>query len=55
MTATWAQFVLLGVALPLQLLLLPLNARRKWLTPGELRFWAVTVFLIVELCYLIVS
>ena len=54
MSASWVQFVLLGAALPLQLLLIPLNARTGWLTPGELRFWAVAFFVVVELCYLTV-
>jgi hypothetical protein len=54
MTATWVQFALLAAALPLQLLLVPLNARTRWLTPGELRFWAVAFFVVVELCYLTV-
>jgi hypothetical protein len=54
MSATWVQFAVLGATLPLQLLLVPLNARTKWLTPGELRFWAVALFVIGELCYLTV-
>ena len=36
MSATWVQFGLLAAALPLQLLLIPLNARKGWFTPGEL-------------------
>lgn len=36
------------VSLPLQLALLPFNRRRQWFTPGELRFWAVAVFVVVE-------
>ena len=55
MSATWVQFGLLAVALPLQLLLIPLNARKGWFTPGELRFWAIALFVVVELCYLTVS
>ncbi len=40
------------VALPLQLALIPLNRRREWLSPGELRFWAVAIFVTVEVVFL---
>jgi hypothetical protein len=44
--------LLLLAALPLQLGLAVLNGRTGWLTPGELRFWGVAVFVFVELAYL---
>jgi len=40
------------VALPFQLALIPLNRRREWLTSGELRFWAVAVFVAGEIVFL---
>ncbi len=43
------QLLLLLLALPLQLALVPLNARTRWLTVGELRFWTVAIFVAVEL------
>lgn len=45
--------VVLLLALPLQLGLALLNSRTAFFTPGELRFWGVAVFLIVEIAYLI--
>ena len=45
--------VLLLLASPLQLGLAALNGRRHWFTPGELRFWAVAVFVILEIVYLV--
>jgi hypothetical protein len=53
--ALWAQLLVLCIALPLQLALVPLNARTRWLTPGELRFWSVSIFICVEFGYLIIS
>jgi hypothetical protein len=29
-----------------------LNARTRWLTPGELRFWSVAIFIAAEMFYL---
>lgn len=49
------QLAILVAALPLQLALVPINARTRWLTPGELRFWSVAVFVLVEIVYLAVS
>ncbi len=46
------QLAVLGAALPLQLALIPLNARTRWLTAGELRFWSVTVFIAIEFVHL---
>ena len=47
-----AQMLVLLVSLPFQLALVPLNARKLWFTPGELRFWAVAIFVIVEVIYI---
>jgi hypothetical protein len=49
------QFAILVAALPLQLALVPINARKGWLTPGELRFWCVAIFVLVEIIYLAVT
>ncbi|MEA2781705.1 MAG: hypothetical protein QOK29_3249 [Rhodospirillaceae bacterium] len=49
------QLVVLAIALPFQLALVPFNARTRWLTPGELRFWTVSIFVFAEICYLIAS
>jgi hypothetical protein len=54
-TSLLPQFLILCIALPLQLALVPVNARTRWLTPGELRFWSVSIFVCVELAYLIAS
>ena len=56
MTATspWMQLVLLLAALPAQLGLVALNARTRWLTPGELRFWGVAAFVFVEIAYIVI-
>ena len=40
------QILVLLAALPVQLALIPLNARTGWLTPGELRFWTVAIFVV---------
>ena len=45
--------VALLVALPLQLGLAVINGRTGFFTPGELRFWGVALFLIVEIAYLV--
>jgi hypothetical protein len=47
-----AQLLVLAASLPLQLLLVPTNQRRRYFTPGELRFWSVAIFIIVEIIYL---
>jgi hypothetical protein len=52
-TTPLAHVLLLLLATPLQLGLAVLNGRRQWFTPGELRFWAVAVFIILEIAYLI--
>lgn len=46
------QILVLLAALPVQLALIPLNARTRWLTPGELRFWTIAAFVIFEVGYL---
>jgi hypothetical protein len=52
-TAPLAHLILLILALPLQFGLAALNGRTLWFTPGELRFWGVAVFLILEIAYLV--
>lgn len=52
-TTPLAHVLLLLLASPLQLSLAVLNGRRQWFTPGELRFWAVAVFVILEIIYLV--
>lgn len=49
------QVMILGIALPLQLALVPFNVAKRWLTPGELRFWTIAVFILIELIYLVIS
>ncbi|MFO1060127.1 MAG: hypothetical protein U1E53_24555 [Dongiaceae bacterium] len=51
-TTPLAHLALLLLALPLQAGLVLINARRDWFTPGELRFWGVAVFVMLELAYL---
>jgi hypothetical protein len=51
-TSPLAHLLLLLLALPLQAGLVLVNARRDWFTPGELRFWGVAVFVMLELVYL---
>ena len=46
---------LLIAALPLQAGLVVANQRLRWLTPGEIRFWTIAVFVVVEILYMIVS
>jgi hypothetical protein len=52
-TSALAHVVLLLLAVPLQLGLAALNGRVRWFTPGELRFWGVAAFLILEIGYLV--
>jgi hypothetical protein len=40
------------VCAPLQLCIGIWNTRSKWLTPGEVRFWGVAVFVLAEFIYL---
>jgi hypothetical protein len=46
---------LLLVSLPLQLGLVAVNGRTRWLTSGEIRFWVVAVFVFVEVAYITVE
>ncbi len=47
-----AHLALLTAALPLQLGLVLANARSGWFTPGEIRFWGIAVFVILEIVYM---
>ena len=51
-TTPLAHLVVLLIALPFQMGLAALNARVRWFTPGELRFWAIAVFVFLEILYL---
>ena len=42
----------LAISLPIQLGLVSLNHTRNFFTVGELRFWSIAVFVIVEIAYL---
>lgn len=48
----FVHFLLLLVALPLQAGLVLANAWTQWFTPGELRFWGIAVFVLVEIVYM---
>jgi hypothetical protein len=39
-------------AAPLQLALGAVNARSRWFTMGEVRFWGLVLFMAAELLYL---
>ena len=52
-TTPLAHIILLLLALPLQLGLAAVNGRTQWLTPGELRFWGIAVFILLEIAYLV--
>ena len=41
-----------AVCAPFQLLLGIWNSRKRWLTPGEVRFWGVAIFVAAEMIYL---
>lgn len=43
---------LLLAALPLQIGLVLANARTGWFTPGEIRFWGIAAFAILEIAYM---
>lgn len=51
-TTPLAHLVVLLIALPFQMGLAALNTRVRWFTPGELRFWAIAVFVFLEIVYL---
>ncbi len=44
--------MVLSIAFPFQLGLVAVNARTRWLTPGELRFWGIAIFVFLEIVYL---
>jgi hypothetical protein len=44
--------IIFAVCAPLQLLLGVWNTRKKWLTPGEVRFWGMSIFVTAEFIYL---
>jgi hypothetical protein len=46
------QVILLAICLPLFIGLGLINSRRNFLTPGEIRFWGVCIFVAVEFLYL---
>jgi hypothetical protein len=52
-TTPFAHLVVLLAALPVQCGLAVMNGHTEWFTPGELRFWAVAVFVILEIGYLV--
>lgn len=37
---------------PFQYALGAWNTRRRWFTPGEIRFWGVVIFVVAEFVYL---
>ncbi len=47
--------IVVAVCAPFQLMIGVWNTRRKWLTPGEVRFWGVALFVTAEFLYLGVS
>ncbi len=55
MATLLTHLALLAVSLPLQLGLVAVNARTQWLTAGEIRFWAVAVFVFVEVAYITIE
>ena len=44
--------IVFATCAPLQLGIGVLNTRKKWLTPGEVRFWGVALFVAAEFAYL---
>ena len=44
--------IVFAVCAPFQILLGIWNTRRRWLTPGEVRFWGVAIFVAAEMIYL---
>ncbi len=41
-----------AASMPFQLALGVWNTRRRWFTPGEVRFWGVALFVAAEFVYL---
>jgi hypothetical protein len=52
-TTLLAHIVVLLLALPMQLGLMAFNGRVQWFTPGELRFWGVAIFIMLEIFYMV--
>ena len=50
--AVLEHFAVFAVCAPFQLLLGVWNTRKKWLTPGEVRFWGMALFVVAEFIYL---
>ena len=44
--------IVFAVCTPFQILLGIWNTRKRWLTPGEVRFWGVAIFVAAEMIYL---
>jgi len=44
--------IVFAVCAPFQFLLGIWNTRKRWLTPGEVRFWGVALFVAAEMIYL---
>ena len=49
------QIAVVAICAPFQLMIGGWNTRQQWLTPGEVRFWGVALFVTVEFVYLGVS
>ncbi len=54
MTAPLIHLVVLLAALPLQIGLGVVNARVGFFTRGEIRFWGVVIFVLLEIIHLII-
>ena len=50
--AMLAHIIIFAACVPLQLALGVWNTRKKWLTPGEVRFWGMAIFVTAEFIYL---
>ncbi len=50
--AVLEHIIVFAVCAPFQLLLGVWNTRSKWLTPGEVRFWGMAIFVVAEFIYL---
>ena len=53
-TSPLGHLVVLLLALPLQFGFGVFNGRVGWFTSGEVRFWGVVAFVILEIIYLII-
>ena len=51
-TAVLEHIIVFAVCAPFQMLLGIWNTRKRWLTPGEVRFWGVALFVAAEMIYL---